>query len=249
MKSTSIVPEKNVTPVRSSQELLARLPAELREEADSLIRDVRTVSDGLRAARRKLAMEIAPRIVALKERLCHHGASRGNQYISAKIENSNLAPITWTEFVSQAFGVTHETVDAWIESYEARGRFVSLIDGREVRYLAKDPFTKERIEIVVPADKFPVEKLQAELDEIDLGTKPATRAWAGLQTGQQAGSQRAPVDHLQVWKKACVALRPENYQALIGKQKTTAIDSLTEAIVALPADVREAITFALKRSL
>ena len=223
---TVLPPEKNVTPVRSSQELLARIPSELREEAGALILEVRTVADGLRTARRKLAMEIAPRILALKERLCHHGAARGNQYISAKFENSNLAPITWVEFVEQAFGVTHETVDAWIESYEARGRFVALLDGEEVRYAAKDPLTKERIEVVVSPDKFSPETLRAELDEIDLGTKPATRAWAGLQTGQPTGSQRQPVDHLQVWKKACVALRLENYQALIGKQKTTALSAL-----------------------
>lgn len=240
-------PIKNVTPLRSSQELLARIPADLRDEAGALIRDVRTVADGLRAARRKLTMEIAPRIAALKQKLCRHGGDR----ISAatKSEYSDLVPLTWIDFVEQAFGVTDKTIDAWLDAYEARGRFVALLDGEEVRYTAKHPLTKERIEVVVSPDKFSAEQLQAELDEIDLGTKPATRAWAGLQTGQPSGSARQPVDHLQVWKKACVALRPENYQALIGKQKTTAINALTEALVALPTDVREAIAFELKRAI
>lgn len=244
--STHLVPEKNVTPARNSQTLLARLPSDIREEVGSLIRDAQLVADGLRSYRRKLAMEIAPRIIALKDRLCRHGGDRIAEAASGNI--STCSPLTWSEFVSEAFGVSYKTVDAWIASYEARGRFVALLEGEEVRYKAKDPLTKEAIEVVVTPDKFPAEQLRAELDEIDLGVKPATRAWAGLQTGQQAGSQRAPVDHLQVWKKGCVALRPENYMALIGKQKVTATSALCECLVALPSDVRDTILFELNRA-
>ena len=60
----------------SSNDLLARLPADIRNEARALMRDVRAVADDLRAARRLVAMQLAPRIAVLKEKLCRNGGDR-----------------------------------------------------------------------------------------------------------------------------------------------------------------------------
>lgn len=245
MRDTSAPAEKHAPRATLGMDLLAGLPAELQHEARELVRDVADAAHELRAARRR-ALSLAPRIAAFKERLCKWGGDRKSAAI--KSERSDLIP-TWAEFVGTCFGVCEDTIDNWLKEHEARGRFVQLLDGQPVTFKTTHGFTKEKKTVVVPPDKFPREVLEAELDEIDLGNKPATRAWAGLQTGQRAGSKRAPIDHLLVWEKACTALRPANYRALIGAQKTTAIRQLVEALLQLPQGFRADLIDELQRSI
>lgn len=190
----SRIPTETAAQAPSSNDLLARLPADLRNEARALMRDVQAVAEGLRAARRRATIELAPRIATLKEKFGRWGGPRVASF-TTKSAFADLPPPSWEEFVTAAFGVSVDTVDRWLDDYEARGRFVRLLKGEEVKYTKTDPLTNAKVEVVVSPKKFTAEQLTAELDAIDLGNKPATRAWAGLQTGQPKGSKRAAVQH------------------------------------------------------
>lgn len=84
------------------------------------------------------------------------------------------------------------------------------------------------------------------------GPRPA-RAWAGIvgegSRVKRDGQDRAPVDHMEVWKRACIGLRAANYAALVGAQRTRAINLLVETIKALPPAVREEVLIQVERSI